>query len=751
MKFKEIFGITTSVRQTFRFLFINFFKFIVPFGVWVFIFREILTGSSPVDGDALGHYAYVKYFVDNLRVGSFPLWNPFLLLGLPQIFYNSFIGIFNPIWLATFFLNLLGVKIYFAYIYTIILYFFVGVFGFYLFAKAYFQQKRSAYIAFLLLLFSSFGIPILCDLKNIVIFVPVIWFFYFWLRFYQEQKIVHFVGLTFVLMIIAVSYFPPYGFSLVLLTAILTGLFFPRSLLISIKSVGGFFKKHKLVFFICCFVGVISLFPSIKVLDVARNKEVVFPFRAGNQQDVDQKGPEVDLVRSQGLMSTTRGFVNDYLSIGPWHLFYRDITPFYVSIFAYILILLGAFNVLTRSLMIKILLWVILFFIMFIPAGPVHKLLFYGFPGFNLIQGVKSFMPAFIMVFILLAVEQEKKIVEEKFLLSRKTALVFVLFVHLGVFFFVLTRPESIFSSYVSIILSLVYFILILFRKSNTTILMALVCACILLQPLEVLWRYDSKPYEGPKLASEILFYPNALPTFAYQRPLAASSLEPREENLQYDVSMHDAPGIVLSRDFPTRWSYSLLQKSPSTALREYIQNKFYLYDNVVISDFLESDIAEEVLARKKNVAVVHVESNKSGKGDILDFKSLLLTDSKNILSQAQAVEAPSRYFEVVSFGVNSLEIRTNFDKDKFLVYTDSYQSDWKAVLNKRTQRIYRANVAFKGIFLPRGPNNLTLSYAPMGGEYTYWLIFAMYIGMFLWLIVLFFKERNGKQRIDTD
>jgi len=717
-------------------------KFVIPFGVWIILFHKVFLGQSPIGGDSIDHYAYVHYLVSNFKLGVFPLWNPFLTLGLSQIFFNSFIGAFNPIWLLTFLLNLFGIKIYYAYLYTITFYFFIGTIGFYLLAKIYFQEKKYAYMAFLLLLFSSFGILTFYDLKYLITFVPLIWFFYFCLHFYKTQKVFSFVGLALCLMIGATCYFPPYWLTILFIVIVLGAAFFPRSVFLAIKTIWIFFKRRKLVFFVCCLAVGISFWPSIKEINSVKKKEIVFPWRTGAGDELSRSGPNVELGRMQGLMSSIKEFNDGFLDVAPGCLSFRDTAPFYVSIFIYIVALLGCLNKFTKAFMVKSLFCLILFFIIAIPNGPIFKILFYYLWGFNLIQGLKSFMPAFIMAFIFLAVEQEKKIIEEKFLINKKKAIIFIALVHLAVLLLLVMRSSHAVSSYLSVAASFCYFFWVFFRKDHRIVLFLFLYLAILLQPLRTIWYYGQNLDIGSDSIFEEMTYATATPIFSYHRPKTESKspLSAWQPFWCYDVVMQDAPAFFM-RDFPIYWTYSLLKNFSLPVVDQYVQNKFYLYDKIKIENTEKPELMEKILRKEVNTAILSTELNRSREEDDARFGSLLTTSGGYDSQGPEAIEGPHSDFRVVSFDVNSLKIQTNFDRDKFLVYTDSYHPDWQACVNKKIQKVYRANIAFKGIFLPKGFNEVVLRYSPLGGGSTYFFILMIFSGMFLWLIILFVQE----------
>ena len=130
-------------------------KFVLPIVLWFFIFGSYFLGQPCMTRHGMDYYHIIKYFMDNLIHGSFPLWDPFRSWGSPDAFDNRFIGEYNPfLWLYVIF-SKMGIPLYLSFIYYAMLYYLVGVIGFYFLAKRIFQDKNLAWISFVLLLFSS--------------------------------------------------------------------------------------------------------------------------------------------------------------------------------------------------------------------------------------------------------------------------------------------------------------------------------------------------------------------------------------------------------------------------------------------------------------------------------------------------------------------------------------------------------------------------------------------------------------------
>ena len=155
-------------------------KFVLPVVIWLGIFHAVLSTAVTVTPETYTVYSAVKLFWDNISLGTFPLWNPFVLLGQPLHILLSLFGATNPLWLGGLLLRSAGVGSYGAFIWTLVAYHLFGLAGFFLLARRVLADERAAHAAFLMLLFSSASLIFFPQCLSLLIYVPGVWFFYFW-------------------------------------------------------------------------------------------------------------------------------------------------------------------------------------------------------------------------------------------------------------------------------------------------------------------------------------------------------------------------------------------------------------------------------------------------------------------------------------------------------------------------------------------------------------------------------------------
>jgi hypothetical protein len=145
------------------------------------------------------------------------MWNPFHAWGSVDNFDMRFMGEFNPLYFLMSILVMAGCPIYVAFVFGVVLYFWLGCLGFYAIARRIFDHYDSfnsfpqhgeitsrqagvsggehsissphcgagqgggchpwAVLAYVFLLFSNLGDAVFRQFVVLVIFVPAVWFF----------------------------------------------------------------------------------------------------------------------------------------------------------------------------------------------------------------------------------------------------------------------------------------------------------------------------------------------------------------------------------------------------------------------------------------------------------------------------------------------------------------------------------------------------------------------------------------------
>ena len=499
-------------------------KFSFPILLWLYLFRNFLTGVTPITGEPFAVVAMVKFYLDHLCTGVIPLWNPFVQLGFPlQIILNYF-GSSNPIWLLTLILNVMGLSFYFAFVWTIMIYFLLGQIGFYWLAKAVLKDRGAAYIAFLLSLFSSAGLIEISQFNILLIYVPAVWFFYFLVRFYQRKSVSSWIGMTFTLMIIFCAYLPFYFLTVLGLVILIFILINWHGSWAFIVELFRFCRAHSRIVILSFVVLVTSAIPILLAYQSTVIHEVVFPCRQEGE-GIFTRGAALSSYKSATDGGLSRRMSFDELFFNLDQLIYGNEGFFCVSGLAYLISLLGAFNKINRRIVFFMLLGAGIFVLVMSNATPIYQFLFEHIVFFRLFRNIHFLLPFLLAAFILLTAEQARLI---------------------------LTWKKEVFGQ------GLVKYIAPVF-----------LFLCIVIQPLIVIEGHNQlAPRDVYASIKDAMIKKRAKPQFSFVRDTKAISGTP-EELIQvfynYYLSMKDTPVDFMKNNhgFPTYWSFYLFKNFP--------------------------------------------------------------------------------------------------------------------------------------------------------------------------------------------
>lgn len=412
------------------------------------------------------------------------------------------------------------------------------------------------------------------------------------------------------------------------------------------------------------------------------------------------------------------------------HIQYGNAGFFYVAIFAYLILFLSVFNRTNRRILFFLFWCGGIFLFLMGNATPVHRFLFEQIGYFRLFRNQFFLLPYLLAGFILLVAELYRglKRWDPRTLTSSRWGLVGVGLLHLGVGGFLLTQENVPVPSYAAIILNW-YFWHQRFRRPcgvSQCWLQGVFLAAVLVQPVFVISQYNKQEDRDHDFIKMAVAVPPAKADFLFTRPKMRPAELPIANNHLHNswsrLAMKDA-AIFDTQDFLAYWTFYLSRKIPEEEFRSYWQQKFLVYDQVLIIDERQNALSTVLheFQQRPAYALISRDWQKESDLDLAD----LLSAGESGAAGPHGVTAREEPLQVKSFTVNTLTLETNFPAVKMLVYNDSFDLSWQAFINGTPVALYRANLAFKGIKLPAGRNSVEFRFKPWGGEWLYFLVWA--------------------------
>jgi len=657
--------------------------------------------------------------------------------------FVGYVGIFNPFWLLAWIMHGFGLSFGYAFLLSITFYYLLGQFAFYLLAKEILRDRTTAYLAFLLFFFSSFSSQVYTQYHTTLIFVPAVWFFYFGIRLIKTWRPAFLLGTGCALIIILTSYLPFYFVTVFMFLALPAAIIYHQDIPPFIRNFKKFLKTYPVAVALSGLAVLLALTPGYLAYRDTAQKKIVAPFRqSGSSATTLEKGVVFD-----NYKNFTDGSVTSRMSFPELYSDYDQVIfgndgYFYVSFFALLLFLLGIMNPLSKKIAVLFIFSFLLLMLTLENTTPFHFWLFTAIPFFKIMRNMHFFLPFLTAAFILLCTEHLRVFLNNLPTARKQRHFTFswILFVHAAAFLFLIKQPLVPAVSLVTLVLSLLLFSFLTYRRNPLPpkILLAAVCAVALLHPLQVLGTYLSRKNFDPQMHA-CLNAPQKKAEFSFRR------YEENHPIQWYSAFMIDAPVLEEHRDsFSSFWSFALNKNLSARTVKAFTANKFYLYSRL---DLLpEHDTPWEkiyyAMDSFSDIALVNVPDPGNPPEGLRRLHKSILPGNRAVI-----IGPDSAGLQVTGFTVNSLEFKTDLARDLFLVYTDSFDTDWKAFINGKPAAIYRAQGAFKGLVLPAGKNTVMLKFDPAFGAWFYLGLIIFFYAFFGISVFVFLSRKTKKPR----
>lgn len=694
---------------------------LVPVFAWAFL-NKIWVGRFFLGSDNTDFFYLLIYHFKNIIHGVYPLWNPYKSWGCLDYLYTQDIGASNPFCMIIPILLILGVKAYWAYAAYIVTFWMVGLLGFFFLLNRIYNSPRIAWAGTSLLMFTA-GLAVFFswDILGLYIFMPLGWFFGFLVGFVKSSDDPalkrNLFGLCFSSMFIAHLYLPFY-FLTIFLTFIVSVILFARGWAIGFWGAAQRSLRRIPWAVIFCLVSFLfSLWPTVDCYLKMKDPQNISEFyrgdnetKVGNAIVVSQQMIDIGGLPSRASFSelfSSFEMGDEYLSFVPLILF--------------ILVLLTLIN---RSSKVQRVIFLTAFLLLLIALTnvcPVQHFLYQHVYLFRLFRNYFFFWILFWSCGVVYVMGELKEFLKWEPVSPRQKVLYagWVIIVHGGAAGYLMTLEDVPMVSYVTVIASCLLFLARIFktfRLRQGLFIIALVFIG-LWQPFYVLPWVRGVDHGQ-------LDYVSDQGVFAYERPAFGNSNNEKNPSLHREKYFQDESGFGEVGYIGQKGSDLLGQNIDRATLSGYVRYKFILYDQTKLVQ--ESSIDWEAVRR-----LVTFQDHAAL---IEDASGVISSGGKEPLP-ALVIKGPSCDLKVIHFDVNSVDLSIHSDRRKFLVYNDSFHSGWHVLVDQHPVRLYRANIAFKGVWVGAGDHRVRFYFGSWVDVFRGWGVSILFM-FWLYLVI---------------
>lgn len=174
--------------------------------------------------------------------------------------------------------------------------------------------------------------------------------------------------------------------------------------------------------------------------------------------------------------------------------------------------------------------------------------------------------------------------------------------------------------------------------------------------------------------------------------------------------------------------------------LRETYRGEILIYEN---TDFLPRAFvigeAQVAGSREEALAIMSDRSFDPRKAVVLE------TGGEPLPASTKSALVPAR---ITSYGANQVVVENDAPQGGYLVLTDNYFSGWRAWVDGRETRLYRAYGTFRAIQLPTGAKRIEFRYSP--DSFNLGLLTTLLAGLGLIAGTAFWGWRKVARRLET-
>lgn len=722
-----------------------------------------ITGKRMLSHDSIIWFGVFSYFFDCLRHGILPLWNPYMNCG--EVFFLNMhvLHLWDP---STLLLALAGkffrINSLAVYHYDLLLRYLIFISGSYIFFRRLAKYRFSAFFAFIILAFSAVCTSYLKQNGFILSFYLLPWILLYTFKFLEEDNPLSLIWLSFLWGVAVCSYHAMYLISSVSL--LFTCIFLSKGFDFSKKS---YFSNTRKSGFAALLV---FLFLSINLLPVflTYTRDTVATLRIFQAPNAANAYPadffnlftpysfmlHFEMIYFKSILASEAflyiGLIPLFLAIvGLLYSRHRYRTGFMFALGVAVLLMLGTkFGVL--------------------------KLFYYIFPFFSILRNTHTFVMFFIFCLLYFTcigtdviVERIKNpgsarrlpkgfifiaifIIASAILINRYVLSVFraplaqfperymALSSALGEDFATLLN-NIFFRSYHNLLLFIVSLLAIFYvlksRKIKlwfkyfmlvSLVLIDLVFFNVTIYSFMTMTKADLSLWPKQKLGYSDKRTPVILP----RQPFLGFA--PAMQRI-FTASGSRTPGIT-THFYEMRDSFNFQNnKIVRPEIKEIFMGvpdgRIKLVSGVVV---LPAERQAQVCARieeRTAEKAVFIEEDPPAR-----FLKLKIPPEK--IAESQILKGE---IKILGFDPNSILLEVSPEADCVLYYSDGFDRSWKAFIDGKEGKVYRANMAFKAVILEKGAHTVRFVYDPKLYKVTLFLYFA---GIFAaGIMLIYFKN----------
>lgn len=140
-----------------------------------------------------------------------------------------------------------------------------------------------------------------------------------------------------------------------------------------------------------------------------------------------------------------------------------------------------------------------------------------------------------------------------------------------------------------------------------------------------------------------------------------------------------------------------------------------------------------EVIKNEEEILAEMLRFSREGERKVILEEEVELQKADNDGSSSSA--------RILEYSPQSVKVKTKSSRQEILVFSDAYDSGWRATIDGRETKVYRANYNFRAVLVPEGEHLVDFSYKPKSFVIGLWLSITTAFFLFVIALKIYFKK----------
>lgn len=201
----------------------------------------------------------------------------------------------------------------------------------------------------------------------------------------------------------------------------------------------------------------------------------------------------------------------------------------------------------------------------------------------------------------------------------------------------------------------------------------------------------------------------------------------------------YESPGRILFLGRYQSPLFDLMNVKYVLALKDIPDSKFKLvfqkgqtrvYENQKAYPRVYLTKEYEIITNEEKILTEMLRFSRKGERKVVLEEEIELQQAKNESNRLSSAE-------IIDYSPQSVKVKTQSASEEILVFSDAYDPGWRASIDGKPTKVYRANYNFRAVIVPEGDHQIDFIYQPKS------FMIGLFLSITATIFLLLFSLRN--------